>query len=82
MSEMLERVTSVIYSRICDIGVATYEDAETIARAALGEMREPTEEMTDAGLGSGQDYGPSIPLVYSADDVWKAMIDAALTGGK
>ncbi len=54
---------------------------EAIARYAIAAMREPTEAMLDAeGV---QDTGCKAKIsgyldYFSADEIWKAMIDAAL----
>jgi len=45
-----------------------------MARAAIDAMREPTEAMVNAGYDVG--YSPD-PL--PTDEVWRAMIDAALS---
>lgn len=42
------------------------EDLESLARAAIEAMREPTDKMQKAGL------------TWSGDVCWKVMIDAAL----
>lgn len=53
-------------------------DAQTLARAAIEAMREPTQEMEEKGgdLQAGFDrrFGR-----HNADEVWAAMIDAALS---
>lgn len=51
------------------------------ARAAIGAVREPTEAMRDAGVGSGacasSDLQPAEP-----ETIWTAMIDAAVKGAE
>jgi hypothetical protein len=55
------------------------------ARAVLSAMREPTEEMMKAK--AKDDIGGDAPVAgyldyLSADDVWRAMIDAAREEGR
>jgi len=81
MSEMIERVARAIFradypeegegSEIAwEKRAHWYSEA---ARAAIEAMREPTEEMSEAG---------NVPTYQwvdnTADDVWSRMIDAAL----
>ncbi len=48
----------------------------TAARAAITTMREPTEAMEEWADGMGDGMSPYQP--GSPEQVWKAMIDAAL----
>lgn len=88
MSEMVERVARAIYY---GPGVAEWhpelpdhikERARRDARAAIQAMRTPTEEMLEIGNTEDQLSFSSEPGEGRADnvieDVWKAMIDAAL----
>ena len=76
MTDMVERVAKAITEaferegRVFDDG-----QAETLARAAIEAMREPTEAMTKAGDLPGWDDSVSVGL---SGEVWNAMIDAAL----
>lgn len=67
MTDMIERVSSAIYSDLCGIGAATWEDSSRIARAAIEAMREPTDEMCN-----------TIPHDGSRYSIYTAMIDDAL----
>lgn len=61
-------------------------DAEGAVRVVLEAIREPTEEMLDAGKkvdvghswGSGTPAAPMGEYCYMPENVWAAMIDAAL----
>ncbi len=74
---MIERIAQAIYEAAGD-AAEDYEEwcsmpmAEAAARAVLAAMREPTEAMCDAGH-----LGHYITR-DDANDVWRAMIDAAL----
>jgi len=76
MSEMVERVARAIANNLGPLGDLRYymsdEEAMSAARAAIEAMREPTDAMWDAGpvINDPNDYGPQ--------DVWDAMINAAL----
>jgi hypothetical protein len=78
MSEMVERVSVKIAEKFQLLGYAWHEisraDYEAIARAAIGAMREPTDEMGDAG---DEITGYPVSAVPSPT-VWHAMIDEAL----
>ncbi len=75
---MIERVAEAIWGENRPEGAPAYEDLDfldqgrvkMIARACIKVMREPTEEMANAGADKGYDAGP---ILY-----WEAMIDAAL----
>ena len=66
MNEMIERVAKAISG-------APFPSAKSIAKAkaAIAAMREPTEEMIEAGIHCGDGYGKQ-PKTFIA------MIDAAL----
>lgn len=49
------------------------------ARAAIEAMREPTDAMFDAGEKAATTYSARW-MMSIADDVWTAMVDAALNG--
>ncbi len=78
MSEMVERVAKVLASRNSDAKWTWYLND---ARAVIEAMREPTEAMCKAqgtnNLGSPDNVSGYLDC-WSADDVWRAMIDAAL----
>lgn len=65
MSEMIERVAWTVAWAIDEKDLSIKD----IARAAIEAMRVPTEEMEAVILVSGG---------LAAEDVWPAMIDAAL----
>lgn len=50
----------------------------TQVRAVIGEFREPSEAMIDAGMGALSERGCN-PLTGDADACFQAMIDAALS---
>ena len=66
MNEMIERVAKVISSH-GNGGGAVWPHDMRLARAVIEAMREPTEEMNEAGSGFVQ-----------SEFAWEAMIDAAL----
>lgn len=77
MSEMVERVARAMYAHDSyKEGEPAWEDhseqfrvvQRARARVAIEAMREPTEEMYQAGWGRGG----------TPDVIWPAMIDAAL----
>ncbi len=76
MSEMIERVAKAIYDRtleddqLADYGLPM-ADAITCAKAAIEAMREPTQDMLNAGKAIMTDYDDSL-------ECWQAMIDEAL----
>lgn len=55
---------------------------ETVARAAIAAMREPTEAMLWAGSESIDTCTKLDPCGKAAKHCWSDMIDAALTEGK
>lgn len=73
MSEMVERVAALISKAVHD-----HIDPKKVARAAIEVMREPSEQMCEIGINGGpgtwENAGP--------DDVWRAMIDAALSSSE
>ena len=86
--DMVERVARAIclahaidsgYSRGCAEASVDVEWKAWVveARAAIAAMREPTEEMVDAGWQTSDD------VVWMAlKEAWPAMIDAALTSSE
>jgi len=73
MTEMVERVAAAMSHKDMPgvpVGLQKYR---AMARAALREMREPTQEMVDQGFDVHlSECWPG------SKDVWQAMIDAAL----
>jgi coenzyme F420-reducing hydrogenase gamma subunit len=93
---MVDRVARTIYEKLNAQGLASLSDFGDdltdvvfvegrvdlleIARAAIEEMREPTEAMVEA---SAAIYGDNYLYRYEySKDQWRAMIDAALKGEK
>ena len=73
MSEMVERVARAIISSASSYAgyEANSDYWDSLARAAIEAMREPTEAMVNAAPDlRGVDFYPT--------DVWRAMIEAAL----
>ena len=56
-----------------------YVNAQAAARAAIEAMRQPSDQMMDAPLGSRGDTVRGFLDMYDAEQVWQAMIDAALS---
>lgn len=94
MSEMIERVAKAImqsHQEDRSLGPDEHEGVpcyySRMAHAAIEAMREPTEAMADAGLGS-MDWDDDLGERGKANNrsiachVFVSMIDAALTGGK
>ena len=52
------------------------------ARAAIGAMREPTEAMVLAGYNALMEWDARTGEDYGIGEVWRAMIDAALSEDK
>lgn len=76
MSEMVERVAAAIDDKLeeCHV-VLNFSQAQSIARAAIAAMREPTQAMIEAGAISGA----AEPIEHSNfADAWRNMIDTAL----
>lgn len=72
MSEMVERVAAAIHKvNVDSVGLKFSELVLEMARAAIGEMRNPTDAML--GVGPGEPY--------MDDHVWAKMIDEALNDG-
>ena len=80
MSEMVDRVAKAMYdAMIARMNVKSFgweaednhlrDDWRAVARVAIAEMREPTEEMTDVISHDEYDWGANN---------WRAMIDSAL----
>lgn len=74
-SDLLQAETEESLSRygIVYDEISVDENYMRLSRAAIEAMREPTEAMIDAGYDVG--YSPD-PL--PTDEVWRAMINAAL----
>ena len=73
--DMIERVARALADAERDRRPSMAEPfAETLARAALAAMREPTDAMVDAAWTSWEDREGSKGFV----GVWQAMIDEAL----
>lgn len=77
---MIERVALALYRHQCELNHYADKWDEVnkpyftgFARAAIAAMREPTEEMMNAGWIEGM--RPKAPR-----EAWQAMIDAALKG--
>lgn len=64
---MIERVARVLAGKHWDEAPLYRDHYKTLARASIKAMREPTEEMNEAGSGFIQ-----------SESAWEAMIDAAL----
>lgn len=86
MTEMIERVAAAIYAVQPHLNTGKpvpwleligplREKSIELARAAIEAMREPTEEMMDAG----ESADPTPERDTNAIRVWGRMIDAALT---
>ncbi len=79
MSEMLVRVATAIRDKYRQAVVEDrLMDSMELARAAITAMREPTEEMSDAGAWFDADDRGNQGSLSVATGVWKVMIDAAL----
>lgn len=97
MSEMVEKVakailfalenesSAAVIGNIYGVSVHGEIDARRLASAAIVAMREPTDEMADAGADAVASDGISYSLEpgegidgYDSVPVWQAMIDAAL----
>jgi hypothetical protein len=84
MTDMIERVAKAVKNcGVFPLGdmreYLSPEDAITIARAAVEAMREPTDEMNDAGADKcdGGCAEESCQCGFMGK-IWTAMIDAAL----
>jgi len=77
MNEMIERVAKAIKD---SDSYQDYKDYKGYARAAIEAMREPTEEMIEAGGGVISEWnGDMTPATEAAAQIaWPAMIDEAL----
>lgn len=89
MGEIIERVATAIADRTILVSKITADDgyqrihvlksdAEAVALAALAAMREPTEAMLKAVPVPWGGQGVHVPEPTSAE-VWRAMIDAAIS---
>jgi hypothetical protein len=77
---MVKRVVIALQEVACyERGILAGTDLLPFARAAIAAMREPTKEQLSAAIMSFPPWGghgeSSAP---SEDDMWRAMIDAAL----
>lgn len=86
-NEMIERVARAMWARNLERGAGEYcapwddetevlrEDWRSFARAAIEEMRDPSDAMRDAGNDTCESgRGDDNPIA-----VWRVMIDAALS---
>jgi len=72
MSEMIERVAKALVDADCSAEGLTFKElSRHMARAAIEAMREPTEEMKEAGE-------VHVRVGHVATEKYKAMISAAL----
>jgi hypothetical protein len=84
--EMIERVARAIWSADRNVGGYGWEWLDESwragyyaqARSAIEAMREPTEEMIERGDDHAKGWFASISVTYDSEEVWHAMIDAAL----
>ena len=78
MSEMVERVARAISGG--DDPANVLEIHRHRAKLAIEAMREPTEAMVDAGRNEpvSHSWGSGGEFITDPDEVWQAMIDAAL----
>lgn len=74
MSEMVERVARFLYK---DGAADNMIDAMYYAENVIHLMREPTEEMQEAGVDALIHTG-NLVVSAEAETSWQAMIDAAL----
>jgi hypothetical protein len=81
MSEMVERVAKAIGktkrmrtgTSDSDVNVIWFQ----LARAAIGAMREPTDEILRALLTSSPSLWPTTTAFEQAREAWRRAIDAA-----
>lgn len=72
MSEMVERVAKALGESVPGLIFPDAWPWETMARAALEAMREPTDEMARIGLYLTEGSDPDFK------DIWRQMINKAL----
>ena len=78
---MIEKVAQAIADNANTPFPLNIEDARYAAIAAIEAMREPTEAMKDAPYEAEIDFGPGGgDNDAGAENVWQAMINAALEG--
>jgi fructose-1,6-bisphosphatase/sedoheptulose 1,7-bisphosphatase-like protein len=80
MSQMVDRVTAAI--DLAEAGLLAGEGRESVARAAIAAMREPTKAMERAGrieLGKDDDGEIVYLQVGEVVEVWQSVIDEALS---
>lgn len=89
MSEMVERIKAALERKRHELKHSPGDDepdvlcyGEEYARAAITAMREPTEEMIDAGVDDYPGEGLLAHGPVFARCIWEAMIDAALAEEK
>ena len=93
MSEMVERVARAIAAAnrandwdkidendVCDRGYLLRRDYLALARAAIEAMREPTEQMIEAGDEIEIAVGEDNRSIFCGERVWLAMHKLALCG--
>jgi len=82
---MVDRVAMAIAEECMNLGWFCEDgDCERLATAALQALREPTEEMIEAGtnIELGDENGDLVSTIEEVRRVWQAMIDAAAEGGE
>ena len=82
MTEMVRRAATAVRAALVREAASASENVscEAIARAVLEALREPTEEMVEAGVHS--DIWNGVPVIARTVRLaWEEMIDAAI-GGK
>lgn len=78
-ASMVERVKSAIILAMPYLRPDPEIDYDAVARAAIAEMREPTEAMAREGLETGEFENEIIrSTIRQPIIVWQAMIDKAL----
>lgn len=102
MSEMIERAALALHAHLRldpteyvgeyrkygrETEISGVFDLNDIVRVVIEVMREPTENMWEAGLATGHvggigDNGGLEPNDFDPEEVWPAMIDAALADTK
>lgn len=89
MESMVEKIAGAILKHflsggeyVKDLGYGLIKvdqclDLQEISRVALKAMREPTEEMVDAGVETDNDFSEAAPQ-KACIMIWWSMLDAAL----
>ncbi len=80
MSEMVFRVASALVDALGKDEALTGAECIRMARAAIEAMREPSDDMCEAGAAYYHDnYQPGHAKEQTtAPDIWRSMIDEAL----